>query len=496
MVNRLLIPGSFLFILMMMSCSYDFPELNQEYSNGTIDASRYISLGDGFSAGTMDGALYSQGQNSSFPLILSIQLNIGQNSSFMQPDINSVNGFNAMTSDSVNINGKWIYIYSTQTQAEPERILTVGDAPEFYAGEMSAPGNFSVPFAKSFEILSPSLSNNIYYERFASDPGNSSLLDDVVNNDPGFFTLWIGMNDFLGYAISGETGNPYPSLDPELNNKKDLTSIDLFESAIDSILAQLLVNPKATGLIAQLPQFDDLPFFYTYPYNFIRMENSELGAFYSHYREFNDAVSNHNINHPDNKRPFINYHDNGVNLYPQEPVVYDESLVNAFYPDGITPLPKIRQVREGELILLTYPVEKSDYGTIIPASEEYYLSEKQIEIIKQRTDAYNAVIENQINKYAGRLHLVPLTGIIHDIAETGKYTAWGMPNSTDIKYFNGVPIEGTLGLNSIFSLDGLHFNQRGNAFIANQFIEVMNNQYQANIPFANINSYIGNTISN
>lgn len=498
MKNRFLISGSILFMLMMMSCTYDFPDLNQDYSTGTIDASQFISLGDGFSAGTMDGALYSQGQNSSFPLILSTQLNIGQSFSFMQADINSVNGYNVIASDSVNIMGKWINIYSSQTQTEPERILTTGETPEFFTGEMSVPGNFSVPLAKSFEIPDPSLSNNIFYERFASNPGNSSLLDDVVNNNPDFFTLWIGMNDFLSYAISGGTGNPHPSSDPEMNNKNDLTSIDLFESAIDSILIQLLNNPKASGLIAQLPQFDDLPFFYTYQYNFLRIENSALGVIYSYYGDFNDAVTNHNINHPDNRRPYITYYDNtGSILVPQLPVIYDENLVDAVYPDGITPLPKIRQTVSGELILLNYPVEKIDYGygTIIPASEEYHISLEQIETIRQRIDDYNAIIENQVNKYPGRLHLVPLAGIIHDIAETGKFSAWGQPNSTDIKYYNGVPLKGTLELNSIFSLDGLHFNQRGNAFIANQFIEIMNNQYGANIPFADVNSYVGNIIS-
>ncbi len=498
MINRLLISGSFLFMLLMMSCTYDFPEIDQEYSNGTIDASRFVSLGDGFSAGVMDGALYSQGQSSSFPQILSNQLNFGQSASFMQADINSVNGFNAIASDSVNIMGKWISTFSTQTQAEAERILTAGETPDVFAGEMGVPGNFSVPYAKSFEIPDPSLSGNIYYERFASDPGNSSLLDDVVSNDPEFFTLWIGMNDFLGYAISGGTGNPHPPSDPEMTNEIDLTAIDLFESAIDSILTQLLTNPNASGLIAQLPQFDDLPFFYTYQYNFLKFENPVLGVIYSYYGSFNQAVSNHNMSHPDNRRPYITYYDNtGSILAPQLPVIYDEKLVDAVYPDGITPLPKIRQTVSGELVLLNYPVEKIEYGygTIIPASEEHYLSLEQIEIIRQRIDGYNAIIENQVNKYPGRLHLVPLAGIIHDIAETGKINAWGQPNSIDIKYFNGVPLEGTLELNSIFSLDGLHFNQRGNALIANQFIEIMNNQYQANIPFADVNSYIGNIIS-
>ena len=150
------------------------------------------------------------------------------------------------------------------------------------------------------------------------------------------------------------------------------------------------------------------------------------------------------MSHPDNRRPYITYYDNtGSILAPQLPVIYDEKLVDAVYPDGITPLPKIRQTVSGELVLLNYPVEKIEYGygTIIPASEEHYLSLEQIEIIRQRIDGYNAIIENQVNKYPGRLHLVPLAGIIHDIAETGKINAWGQPNSIDIKYFNGVPLE-------------------------------------------------------
>ncbi|MFW6370968.1 MAG: hypothetical protein ACOC10_07175, partial [Bacteroidota bacterium] len=62
-----------------------------------------------------------------------------------------------------------------------------------------------------------------------------------------------------------------------------------------------------------------------------------------------------------------------------------------------------------------------------------------------------------------------------------------------IYYADGVPIEGTLGINSIFSIDGIHFNQRGNAFVANEFIRAMNVGFNANVRTADINRWPGNT---
>ena len=60
--------------------------------------------------------------------------------------------------------------------------------------------------------------------------------------------------------------------------------------------------------------------------------------------------------------------------------------------------------------------------------------------------------------------------------------------------FNGVPLEARLGYNSIFSLDALHFNPRGNAFVANRFIQKMNDNFGSNIPLVDVNQFVGNTV--
>lgn len=487
----------FVFLALLSACKYDFPDTRVDYSNGSMDVSRYVGIGDGFSAGSMDGSLYTYGQDNSIAAILASRMSVIGLQDFQQPDISSDNGFNKLASDESNQVGKWIYSFSTETQLEPDRMLTNGEYPSTYPGEMSSPGNFSVPFARSFELDDPDLSENVYYNRFASDPGNSSVLIDILNADPSFFTLWIGMNDFLGYASSGGIGNPDPPGDPSMINEDDLTPVALFESKISSYLSTILEDPDRKGAIVQLPMFDDLPYFYTYPYDFMRLNGTALGITQTYYRSYNQAVSEHNILYPDANRPFIAFNDNGSTLYPQPIVIVDDSLSDAFYPDGTTPLPKLRQLTKDEMVLLTFPVDKMEYGygSINPTTSEYYLKVSQINEINLRIETFNQVLEQEVNKYPGRLVFVPISEIVHKIAETGKIDSWGRAASDEVISYNGLPLEGTLGYNSIYSLDGLHFNSRGNALIVNQIINSINEEFGSNLPLVNVNSYLGNTIT-
>ncbi|MDX2445018.1 MAG: hypothetical protein QNK30_14580 [Bacteroidales bacterium] len=488
-----------LFVLLALNsaCKYEFPETRIEYSAGSIDVTRYVGIGDGFSGGFMDGSLYSNGQNNSVASILASQMTVIGLQDFQQPDISSANGYNIIESDESNQKGKWVYSFPNMTQSEPDRILTEGEYPTTYSGDLSLPGNFAVPFARSFELDDPALSANIYYDRFASDPGNSSILTDILIENPSFFTLWIGMNDFLGYATQGGTGNPDPPGDPSLIEEKDLTPVALFQTKISSFLSELLEEPNRKGAILQLPMFDDLPFFYTYPYDFMLLSGTALGFAQSYYSSFNQAVSAHNVQYPDEKRPFIPFNDNGSTLYPQPLVIVDDSLSDAYYPDGITPLPKLRQLNEDEMILLSFPLDKMEfgYGSVDPVTQEYYLKDSQINEIRARIEAFNEVLEQEVNKYPGRLIFVPVSELIHEIAETGKIDSWGRPASDEVLSYNGLPLEGTLGLNSIFSLDGLHFNPRGNALLVNQILKAINEGFGSNLPLVDVNSYLGNTIS-
>ena len=61
---------------------------------GSLDLSKYVSVGNSIAAGFQDGALYTDAQNQSFATFLATQLQttgVG-GGSFNVPDINSQNG--------------------------------------------------------------------------------------------------------------------------------------------------------------------------------------------------------------------------------------------------------------------------------------------------------------------------------------------------------------------------------------------------------------------
>jgi lysophospholipase L1-like esterase len=61
---------------------------------------------------------------------------------------------------------------------------------------------------------------------------------------------------------------------------------------------------------------------------------------------------------------------------------------------------------------------------------------------------------------------------------------------------DGIVIDG-VGYNTefvsggMFSLDGIHASGRGYAIIANEFIKAINAKYDATVPLANVNDFIG-----
>jgi len=192
------------------------------------------------------------------------------------------------------------------------------------------------------------------------------------------------------------------------------------------------------------------------------------------------------------KRPMISFEDPGTH-HPERVVVVDEALPDAFYPDGRS-LEKYRQLTEGEMALfsITSEMVANGFGSLIPLTHEYYLSHSQIDLIEERLNAFNQIISNSVQIHSERIVVADVNNAVHRIAETAKMDAWGIRVLDETIYVEGVPLEGNLDQNSIFSLDAVHFNQRGNSFIANVFIETINSGFNANIPLAEINDYIGN----
>ena len=478
-----------------ISCEYQFPELDNTADPGNADFSVYLNLGGAGMAGFMNGALYRSGQESSVAAILHRQFQGTGQVVFQQAIINSETGYNEFIQEGPAISGRFVYRFVSSADT-PEITILEGTPVEPYTADRNMVTDLAVPFLKTIDLSDPELpSRNVYFNRFSSSPGTRTLLQQATGLNPTFFTLWLGMADVFNYARTGALADPLP--EPGSVGFYDMVRAEDFENSLDIALEQLLSDSNVKGVIANIPDLKDLPYFFLYHYKFMRLTNSALRtAQNTLYAEFNDAVALHNVIPDAELRPYISLDDNGLAfLSPQAIVVLDTSLTDAYYPDG-RPLPKIRQLQAGEMVLMSVPVKDmpSGLGWLDPLPPQYYLSIYQVSEIQARINAFNQIILQAVNRYPGRLALADVKALYTRLAPASRSNAFNVPESDQPVLYNGVPVMFDLSLNSAISLDGLHPNPRGSALIANLFIEAMNRDFGATIPTVDINLYTGNTV--
>jgi hypothetical protein len=473
-----------LIIVFAGGCTYQFPEEPEftESDLGEINAEKVIAVGDGFLGGAMDGSFYTDGQNNSVASIIVSQIRKIKEVEFNKAEINTENGYNFYESIANNIYGKWIYRFSDNSAEQPVRQLTSGEKVPAFSGNKNDLHDLTVPLFTTKNLNGPSLDKiNPYFSR-VYDP-SMSIKPQIIDKSPTLVLLWLGINDYLEYAING-------AVEEEM-----LVQLSEFRENFQTFIHQLLQHTDAKIVMGNLIPVNDLPYFYMSQYNFIRLTNAERASAQDSYNKYNSGVAKYNVGKPMSEwRQMISFEDNGSTLYPQAIVVDDPQMAPAFYPDG-TLMENFRQLSENEMALLSFTPQmvQNGYGSIIPLPGKFYLSEKQIEKINERINAFNLILSELVQNNPDRLALADVKSEIGKISPTGRMDSWGFRESEDFVYENGVPIEARLEQNSIFSLNGIHFNQRGNAWAANIFIKALNKGFRASIPLADINSYPGNT---
>jgi lysophospholipase L1-like esterase len=273
---------------------------------------------------------------------------------------------------------------------------------------------------------------NPYFARFARNVSQVSILEQAISLNPTFFTLWIGNNDVLTYALAGGEAD-------------SLTSVPTFTLAYSTIINTLTSN-GAKGAVANIPDITSIAYFTTFPYNaLVLTDQAQVDALNAAYSALGITFS---------------LGANGL-------IVQDPSA-----PGGM------RQIKSSELVLLSLPqdsIKCKGWGSAIPVPDKYFLSEDEIADIKNATNEYNTIISNIADSKglayvdANAMLKSAKSGLVFDGA---KYSA---------AYISG-------GINS---LDGIHLTPRGNALVANYFIQAINAKYKANIPLVDLNDYPG-----
>lgn len=432
--------------LLLNACT---PSLDEpRYSAGTANFRSYVAVGGSFTAGFTAGALTRQGQLESFPALLAAKFALADGGPFRQPLVNPGNGF-AYDRISQQYRGSLQLINRLNCRGAADlglSTLPVNPLDFTYIGMNMPYNNMGVPGAKSYQLYSQTLgkgssAGNPYYHRFATDTGiigglTSTVIGDALQNDPTFFTLWIGTNDVMDYALAGGAVQG----DPE----RAITPLPVFQAAIDTIVENLTAN-QTQGVMANIPDLQDIPFFTTIPYNGLVLSQAQADS---------------------------------LNLLAPAGIAYAAGA-NPFVVYTGTTGGSIRQLRPGELVLRTVSVDDilcNKLGTSLnPIPSDRILDSAEVAEINTAVAAFNAKLRS--TALQKNLAFADINALFRRL-------------SAGILY-NGVQYTTTYLSGGAFSVDGFHPNGRGYALIANEFIRVINARYNSNLPFCDVHASTG-----
>ncbi|WP_309641243.1 SGNH/GDSL hydrolase family protein [Flavobacterium sp.] len=480
---------------------------------GEADFSNYVSLGNSLCAGYSDGALFIKGQQGSYPNILSQQFALVGGGEFKIPYMNdNLGGFSAG---------------GAQFSATPVRFYLNGcTLPELVPGisgtqlgvSIAANGpynNTGVPGAKCIHLVTPGYAGaSPYFGRIATS-ATQTVLEYATAQSPTFFSLWIGSNDVLGYALSGGDGtNP---ITPSAG------SVGVgFDSSYAAIVDGLTAN-GAKGVVANIPFVSTIPFFTTIPVKPLAPNLIYVGANLPDANEtdckvvypvsVNDiaVINNLNTNLIGVLRQLLTPFGQAdrVQFYSTTEanplLITDESLddmganitfaaQNSGNPQLVALAPflgatygKARHSKAGDLILLTtkaaigstvpLPASLASFsvrGITYPMEDKYVLLPSEITELNTATTAYNITIKSQADSH--NLAFVDANDILTKINSGGIVA-------------DSFTLTSAFVSGGVFSLDGVHPSPRGYAFIANKFLEKINEKYHSNLKGVNVGSY-------
>lgn len=429
--------------IIAVSCT---PELsNPDPQAGECDFSTHVAIGGDFIAGYQDGALTMDGQMKSLPALLSRQFALAGGGTFEQNFIGG--GVTGLGWNSKAWESWYIGASHLGDRTDCEGVVSLGPlkdsisvsaASVLYANSGFATNyNYGIPFATTAELLSPALGNapttssntNPYFHRIAWATGTSTALGDAVNKNATFFTAWLGMEDIYNYARNGGDGTT-------------IMPAAQFSLYLDTILTALTAN-GAKGVIANIPDFREFPYYTLVPWNGAELTASKADS-------LNDIYDVSGVTH-------IRFHEGNNGFVINDP--------NA--PMGV------RQIRRNEYITLGVPLDsmKCNFMGILFSTlpDRYVLDSTECEYLDVNIAAYNAVIEQKAAQYG--LAFVDMRGFFRSIS-TGML-------------WDGVEYNAEFVSGGFFSLDGYHPNQKGYALIANEFIYAINAKYGATVPTLN-----------
>jgi lysophospholipase L1-like esterase len=375
-------------------------------NTGSADFTNYVSAGDSLTAGFQSASLIDISQRRSYPAVIAGQAGVAD---FEQPLVSPPGIPGILT-----LQGLFPTIIApTPGQGSPENLRL----PRLY-------NNLAVPGETVHSMLT--VSSDV---PGTGKPGLHDLIlrgiagpqiNEVVGAKPTFVTLWIGNNDALGAATTG--------------NLALLTPVASFRADYTKIVGAI-ASTGAKMAIANIPDVTSIPFVTTIP-------------------------------------PVL------VDPRTNQVVLIGGNPVPLIGPKGL--------LGPGDHVLLSASADlgkglgipKQAGGTGLPLPAQDVLLAADAATINNQVQAFNAIIQSAAQQVNAAF--VDVNALLNQLASTGIEVG-------------GIPFSASFLTGGVFSYDGVHPTAFGYAFVANAFIDAINQQFGAQIPEADLSASIFGT---
>ncbi len=390
------------------------------------DFSKYVAVGDSLTAGFASGGLMVNYQRDSFPAILARQFGM---TSFQQPTVSDPGIPSVMILQALRLTSQGVspvIVPKSSSTGAPTNATLQG--PYHNLGIPGARVNDLLTKTGNIQRLASgqSTSATVMYDLILRD-NTTTAIQQAIGAAGTFYTVWIGNNDVLGAVTTGV------ALDGVT-----LTPAATFQTQFTTLLGALKQNrPTAKILVANIPAVTAIPFLTTIkPY----LINPATGGRIPLIGEQGLLTEN-----------------DYLTLAASSLIAQGIGVPTAAGGTGL-PLP------EGSFDPAT--------GTLTPG---VILRAAEVAAIRARHAELNSIIASVASQFGAKVFDV--NSLFASILAEGYVVG-------------GVKLTASFLTGGLFSYDGVHLQNLGNAVLANEMIKVINAAFGTSVPEVNLRGYL------
>lgn len=429
--------------------------------SGDADLTRFVVIGNTLAAGYQSGALFESAQQYSFGNLIAKQVN----TEFEMPLYSDPGSGGRMEIQALTATGA--VIVNNPNTGTPINL-----------GYPAPYNNLGVPGALTYDVLFATNANNCASALFANSPnpffnlvlrnqGATQLtqLQQALLQSPTFAILWIGNNDVLGYATSGGVSPAAP------------TDVATFTTLYGGISQQL----AATGtkvVVANIPNVSTIPFLTTVG---PALATNPLLVWWQ--ISFSQTASGL----PATGLIYMS-HEGGTNLGI---LPYNVGFADSASLRNSTTLVSLRGSSYAQLLGQSTGKYYRDFNLTIPLGVDttkpfgfhpqnpfpdiFVLDPDEINTAQSTVTNYNNAIQSIASTF--NFGLVDVNTLFNTVRQSDAGSGYRV---------DGITFRTSYITGGLFSLDGVHPTSQGHAIVANEFIKVINSEFNASIPAINV----------